>query len=889
MAGKKDFSALSLLFVATLLFYYRFQGISLDGDNLLLLFPMFTLYQFPDLSTWESFISGGSPLVYNIQNATIYPLRWLFYFLPDTFAYNLFTFLHHLLAFVLTYTGLRILKFRVGPSFAGALLFALSGGIQGKFINPVIFFAMVYLPFLLSLTIRAFEKNRLSHYLTGVPIVLALIFHIGNVHTSLYATVLVLLTAVTFLVKARFRNIRIIFLQLAFIGFFTFLLALPTLISLVRMVPMTLRTTVEAGRIFEQQLHFHEIPLSLLGGISTPENLDKTIFVGLIGIFPLFLGLKKFTGLSVYYVIFITGFLLALGQYGLYWFFQFIPVLDKIINPSRALMLSLATLPFFLAWWLDSSFRVSRSEKSRLISLIVFCCSLIFVASGVFFARDILLPPTSLSMLILLSPPAFLLTCAGVNLLGIGLFYIIHNQKFALLPVIGVLLFNGWFFQFRYDYREIGWDEFEIPPHIQYLQTEMPSPSEYRVAGYNYTQLHGKDAYDRRILHFGSPNFMQWFGLEGIQGLNPLLYKDYAQFFELFQVRKPTRVDHELLLLDAVSPLLLDMLSVRYIIGNPSKEGVVTTTSILPPTSEKVLFETDSPHEWKGIGLVNAIDSPAPLKRGETAGRLRIQAEEEEIIKPLRYLEETYDFWKVQEFEKIHSRTSDLTIVNRWPHYHPQRQWMGNYYTYLPFNQPLTVEKVVLENTMPRGTFINYRVIAEHDEPDYFTPGEKHSELFYNPRAYPRFYVPDTIISYEDTEYLKEWITQNQHDVIENESRIVFIQENKKDSLGDPPQSFSLETKEKGKGFYHLSGNFEEETSVATTIPAFPDWHLEIDGEKKDMITVNTAFLGFEVPAGSKDIKLTFLPVPWFLSLAAAIAGLAALIGISIYLKKSSR
>lgn len=893
MHEKKDLYAAFLLLAVTFIFYFRFQGISQDADNLLQLFPLFTLYRFPYISSWENFTSSGSPLVYNIQNAAVYPLRWLFYFLPETFAYNLFTFLHYFLAFILTFTGLRVLKYSVPASLGGALLFGLSGGIQGKFINPLIFFAMVYLPLLIALTVSAFQRKTFSYSLLSVPVIMGLIFNIGNVHTSLYATITVVVIFLFFLACNYKDNCTRHLTKFMFTGFFTFLLALPVLIALVRMVPYTLRTTVAPGEIFDRQLSLSEVPFSLLGGISTPENLDKTIFTGLAGAWTLFWGLKHFRTLSLYYILFSAGFLLALGEYGLYWFFQFIPVLNMIINPSRALMISIAALPFIFAAWIDSLPHLhSVHMKVCFRKILIFtlpALALFIGGTGFYLAKDIVFPPISIQHLALLPPDAFLLISAGINLMIITC-TIFSQRKYIMYLLIGLLLiFNGWSFTFRYDYREISWSQLQAPPHIQYLQNQMSEISEYRVAGFNYTQIYGKDAYDRRIFHFGSPNMMQWYQLEGIQGLNPLLNKRYAQFFEVFQCRKDTRVNHELLLLNSVHPLMMNMLGVRYIIGNPHKTSLAADVTIIPSGSEEILFESDSSQNLHGIGLITAIDSPLHLKRRDAAANLIVETTEDTIVFPIRYLEETFGFWDVEKYEHLHASADKMPVVNKWPHHNPESPWMGNYYSFFPFESLSEVKRISIRNVLRSGNFISYRVTGKKEQLFYFNKHHEYEGIFKNTSAYPRFYAPDKVVWYSDLHNLRKWIEEYGLDIPHDNVRIAFLQEDLRPLYNEFPPSGSIEISDTSPGYYKLVSDFQNDTFIATSIPYFPDWTLTINGDRVPLKMVNTAFLGFEVPSGTAHISLRFRPLPWFFSTAAAFASLLLLTGIAIILKKSKK
>ncbi|MDQ5873308.1 MAG: YfhO family protein, partial [Acidobacteriota bacterium] len=57
-----------------------------------------------------------------------------------------------------------------------------------------------------------------------------------------------------------------------------------------------------------------------------------------------------------------------------------------------------------------------------------------------------------------------------------------------------------------------------------------------------------------------------------------------------------------------------------------------------------------------------------------------------------------------------------------------------------------------------------------------------------------------------------------------------------------------------------LSVDAESSAVIGTSIPRWPGWKLEIDGESAPLFAYNRAFLGFEVPAGSRRAVLRYRP-----------------------------
>ena len=62
---------------------------------------------------------------------------------------------------------------------------------------------------------------------------------------------------------------------------------------------------------------------------------------------------------------------------------------------------------------------------------------------------------------------------------------------------------------------------------------------------------------------------------------------------------------------------------------------------------------------------------------------------------------------------------------------------------------------------------------------------------------------------------------------------------------------------------------------VGTSIPRWPGWRLEIDGRRAPFFTYNTAFLGFEVPAGARRAELRYLPDGFLAGYAISVGTIA--------------
>ena len=73
--------------------------------------------------------------------------------------------------------------------------------------------------------------------------------------------------------------------------------------------------------------------------------------------------------------------------------------------------------------------------------------------------------------------------------------------------------------------------------------------------------------------------------------------------------------------------------------------------------------------------------------------------------------------------------------------------------------------------------------------------------------------------------------------------------------------------------FHFLEGNSTEHfgfqtktvsnSIVMVRLAAYPGWQIKIDGQKKEWMTVNHAFIGFLLPAGNHEVQFDYNPTPW--------------------------
>jgi hypothetical protein len=72
-----------------------------------------------------------------------------------------------------------------------------------------------------------------------------------------------------------------------------------------------------------------------------------------------------------------------------------------------------------------------------------------------------------------------------------------------------------------------------------------------------------------------------------------------------------------------------------------------------------------------------------------------------------------------------------------------------------------------------------------------------------------------------------------------------------------------------------VTANASARTLLATSIPAWPGWTAEAEGERIPVVRVNHAFVGFWVAPGRRSVRLRYRPPTLGVSMAACVVGIA--------------
>ena len=140
---------------------------------------------------WNPYQFSGHPFFANPQNAILYPLNGLFFFLPFDVAFNAIIILHFFLGGLFTYLFLKDLKVNSTGALISGLIFMLSGYLLSVHSLLTILLSSVWHPLIMMFFRRAMLSPGLKHEI--VTSIFMTISFLGGGVEIVYGNLLVLL------------------------------------------------------------------------------------------------------------------------------------------------------------------------------------------------------------------------------------------------------------------------------------------------------------------------------------------------------------------------------------------------------------------------------------------------------------------------------------------------------------------------------------------------------------------------------------------------------------------------------------------------------------------------------------------------------------------------
>lgn len=516
------------------------------------------------IPSWNPYAFSGTTLSGNIQAAAWYPFNLLFWFFPFDAAWSMLIILQPLLAGVFMMLYLQNRKLTQEAALVGGMSFAFSGFAVSWLTWGTIVHVILWLPLaLLSVDLLVEGRHKGAQWILAFA--LAMMVWAGHSQVALYSG-LTVFAYFLWSIRGQKKGNKEALLSLG-----TFALGAAALVTLPVWFPF-LRESVQSGRVLDEGKWLVDgwfVPVWHLVQFAAPDFFGNPAtlnywgtwnygeMVGYIGVAPFLFALGALFGKPKGWVRFwmwvgVVALVMAVANpLAKAPFFLNIPFISAM-QPTRLLslvVLSLAILAAvgFDAWQKSKTFTLKRPF---IVMGIALGGMWIVAQAGARYASDFA-ANLAVAKRNLILPTAFFLASAGI---------VFGRRKFAqtggiaaaaLIVLIAVdLLRFGWKFT-PFTPREYFFPETKV---IQFLQRQ---PRPFRVM-----------SLDDRIL---PPNVAGYFGIESIEGYDPLYSALYERFMVVAQrnkadLTKPFGLNRILTLHNISSPLL-PLLNVKYVLA----------------------------------------------------------------------------------------------------------------------------------------------------------------------------------------------------------------------------------------------------------------------------------------------------------------------------------
>jgi len=305
---------------------------------------------------WNPYMLSGIPFLATLHSAALYPLNFFYLFLSDAWAWTAIVVMQIFLSALFMFLFLRNIKLKILPSLFGALTFSLSGYMIGWLEFATGGQAGLWLPLLLLLENKLWEKKKIK-FLLPIAAVFFMLFTAGDFQVPLYSVVIYLLF--TLFKYFRERSYQSLFLSIAGL-LLGILLAAPQLLPTIELNNQSIRV----GDSYVEEYNYGLLDFNKLTNFIWPDFYGNVVTGNYWG---------KYTYHE--YIAFVGVCALAFSLYSLcrkksddenfFWYLFFLSLLFLIPNPISKLPYTLH-LP-----------GLSTSFASRLLFVTGFCLSIL--------------------------------------------------------------------------------------------------------------------------------------------------------------------------------------------------------------------------------------------------------------------------------------------------------------------------------------------------------------------------------------------------------------------------------------------------------------------------------------------------------------------------------
>lgn len=350
---------------------------------------------------WNPYLFSGMPLVADTNTALFYPVNWLYFFIDTGRGIVYYVVIHFFIAGLFTYLFLKRKKIDPPASLAGAVFYTFSSFMVLRIIHLNIMTACALIPMVFYFLDGFTDKKSLKsavvfgfflgvEILSGMPQMSQLIF---------------MMAGIFFLAHLNYKEL-LKSSQLKFIGLFVFALVFSLAVASVQLFPTyeLIRNCVRSsgipfGSAAANSLSAPQMLMTIIpdyfgthldkGGFAIDAFYWETCFY--VGVFPLILSiLALFTcrkedkrTITAFSVIFLLGFLLALGRhFPLYYiFYKVVPFFKSVRIPTRYLCATVLAMAYFIALTINNlpdAWEYLKEKGEKRVAFVIALISLLF-------------------------------------------------------------------------------------------------------------------------------------------------------------------------------------------------------------------------------------------------------------------------------------------------------------------------------------------------------------------------------------------------------------------------------------------------------------------------------------------------------------------------------
>ncbi len=628
MSSKKHIKIFLVYLLLSIIYFIKplIEGKLLAiGDAFIEILPLKYFYKHEflkdGLNLWIPYFFLGMPFVGLLQTGAFYPLNFIYFFLPVSYAFNFLFLLHYTLAAFFTFVYLKEISLKDYPAFIGGFLFGFSGFLILQKTHITVINTSIWLPLILFLYEKLKKEINIKWSIL-IAFVLSLQIFAGHFQMFVYSSMFVILYIFFLFLKVK-RNKFLFYSFLPFV--LAILLSLPQILSSYQLASYSVRANFPYRVFTEGALRPYFIiqsisPFIFGGGYAGkywgPQFLKTTSWF--ISSFAFCLSLFTFLKIrdKEHYVLFfgittVIFLILAFGKFiPIYKYFYHLPVYNKFRGTSKHLLECTFAIVVSFAYGLENI--LYNKEKNYLREFLKFFMAFILIFISILFIISSFLSDDKFKILIFteesnkillnyfsisLKNKAFIIPFSFMMLYMMVLGFIKLKKRISLMSFLFIIIFTEAFvFGYFHEKDLIRAKVKDIP------QIFVEKPNKYFL---NYLR---KDTSIFRALIIEEnlfPLFNIFAQINYLNGYDPLIIKN---FHKLLDIRKNGVADFRLI----SNNILISLLNVKYIIVKKELEKLIENITYVDTPSKKTILEIPYIIHFQAVSK----DTPHKIKRG---------------------------------------------------------------------------------------------------------------------------------------------------------------------------------------------------------------------------------------------------------------------------------